>query len=89
MQGTAVGPAMDGSEPWQLQYYDPLTCDIIERAKQFSHCNAASIDPFPVCANFSVKAIEYINKVIAEWRSRGLLISEGKPSILKYTGPYI
>ena len=65
-QGTTVGPTMDGSEPWQLQYYDPPTCDIIEWAKQFSHCNATLINPFPVHANFSVKAIEYIDEVIAE-----------------------
>ena len=88
-QGTAVSPTTDGSEPWQLQYYDPPTHDIIKQAKQFSHCDAMSINPFPVGTNFSVKAIMYIDKVIAERQSQGLLISKGKPSILKYTGPYI
>ncbi|KAI6102002.1 hypothetical protein EDD16DRAFT_1525738 [Pisolithus croceorrhizus] len=33
-----VGPAREGAELWQLQYYDPSTHDIIDHAKQFSHC---------------------------------------------------
>ncbi|KAF8833490.1 hypothetical protein BDN67DRAFT_1017496 [Paxillus ammoniavirescens] len=46
-----VGPATEGSDPWQLQFYDVVTCDIIKRAKQFSHCNVVSINTFPLCAN--------------------------------------
>ena len=65
------------AEPWQLQYYEPSTRDVIERAKQFSHCDAASIDPFPIRAKFNLKAIEYIDEAIAERRSRGLLVSDG------------
>ncbi|KAI6161677.1 hypothetical protein EDD17DRAFT_1508795 [Pisolithus thermaeus] len=33
-----VGPATEGAELWQLQYYDPSTHDIIDCMKQFSHC---------------------------------------------------
>ncbi|KAI6037897.1 hypothetical protein EDC04DRAFT_2604437 [Pisolithus marmoratus] len=42
-----AGPAMEGTEPWQLQYYDPSTHNIIDHAKQFSHCDVASINAFP------------------------------------------
>ncbi|KAI6021254.1 hypothetical protein EDC04DRAFT_2607232 [Pisolithus marmoratus] len=37
-----ASPATEGAEPWQLQYYDPSAHDIIDRAKQFSHCDAPS-----------------------------------------------
>ncbi|KAI6018292.1 hypothetical protein EDC04DRAFT_2607891 [Pisolithus marmoratus] len=42
-----AGPATEGTEPSQLQYYDPSTFNIIDHAKQFSHCDAASINAFP------------------------------------------
>ena len=71
-----VGPAMKGLNPWQLQYYDLPTHDIIECTKQFSHCNTALINAFPLRANFNVKAVEYIEEVIMEWQARGLLISK-------------
>ena len=70
---------MERSEPWQLQYYDPPTCDIIERTKQFSHCDTASINLFPIRAEFNSTALEYVNEAIAERQSRGLIISEGRP----------
>ncbi|KAG6369406.1 hypothetical protein JVT61DRAFT_14888 [Boletus reticuloceps] len=70
---------MERSEPWQLQYYDPPTRNIIERAKQFSHCDTASINSFPVRAEFNSKATEYIEEAITERRSHGLIISDGKP----------
>ena len=73
-----VGLVTERSEPWQLQYYDPPTWDVIEHVKQFSHCDAASIEPFPVRAAFNTKAIEYINESIAERRARGLIVSDGK-----------
>ena len=41
---------LEHAEQWQLQYYDPPTHDIIKYTKQFSHCNATSIDAFSVCA---------------------------------------
>ena len=58
-----VGKVTECTEPWQLQYYDPPTCDVIERAKQFSHCDAASINPFPNRAAFNMQAVEYINDI--------------------------
>ena len=72
-----AGIVTECSEPWQLQHYDPLTHDVIERAKQFSHCDAASIDPFPPRPPFNSKAIEYIDEAIAEHHARGLIVSEG------------
>ena len=61
-----VGKATERAEPWQLQYYDPPTRDVIECTKQFSHCDAASINPFPNRAAFNTQAVEYINEAIAE-----------------------
>ena len=69
-----VRPTSEHAEPSQLQFYDPPTHDIIKRVKQFSHCDAASINAFPVHATFNVGAIEYINEAIAERQSRGLII---------------
>ena len=69
---------MERSEPWQLQHYDPPTRDVIERAKHFSHCDAASIDPFPICTIFNTRAVEYIDEAIAERRARGLIIADSK-----------
>lgn len=80
--GLAVGPATEHSDPWQLHFYDPSTRDVIERAKQFSHCDSASIDPFPIRASFNTKAVEYIDEAIAERRARGLIITDGKFCIL-------
>lgn len=70
--------AMERAEPWQLQYYDPPTRDVIDRAKQFSHCDAASINPFPIRTTFDTKVVEYIDEAITERRARGLIISDGK-----------
>lgn len=66
------------AEPWQLQYYDPPTRDVIDRAKQFSHCDAASINAFPARVAFGSRAKEYIDEAIEERRSCGLAISDGK-----------
>ncbi|KAF8124295.1 hypothetical protein EV363DRAFT_1454613 [Boletus edulis] len=71
-----AGYSTERSEPWQLQYYDPPTRDIIECTKQFSHCDAASINSFPVRTEFNSKATEYIKEAIAEYQSRGLIISD-------------
>ncbi|KIM57139.1 hypothetical protein SCLCIDRAFT_29085 [Scleroderma citrinum Foug A] len=65
------------SNPSQLQFYTPPVCDIIEHAKQISHCDIASVNLFPLHVDFNHKATEYMNKVIAECRSRGLLIPKG------------
>ena len=73
-----VGPVTERSEPWQLQHYDPPTRDVIERVKLFSHCDAASIEPFPARATFNFKAIEYIDEAIAKHQSHGLIISDSE-----------
>ena len=67
--GHLVHPTLEHAEPWQLHLYDPPTHDIIKCAKQFSHCNVASIDSFPVCPVFNIKAIKYINEAIAKHQS--------------------
>lgn len=67
----------NNSDPSQLQHYTPPVCDIIKHAKQISHCDLASVNSFPLHADFNRKAVEYINEAIAEHRSRGLLIPQG------------
>ena len=84
-----VCPTSEHAEPSQLQFYDPPTCDIIKRTKQFSHCDAASINAFPVCATFNIGAIKYINEAIAERQSRGLIISDGKLALIPILVPSI
>ena len=64
---------------WHLQYYDPLTCDTIEHTKQFSHCDATSINPFPIRAEFNSMALEYVNEAITKCQSHSLIILEGRP----------
>ncbi|KAI5982361.1 hypothetical protein EDD15DRAFT_2377861 [Pisolithus albus] len=54
-----VGPATQGAEPWQIQFYKPAVQDVLKRAKQFSYCDVASINSFPLHAHFNIKAIEY------------------------------
>ncbi|KAI6039189.1 hypothetical protein EDC04DRAFT_3141040 [Pisolithus marmoratus] len=65
------------SDPSHLQFYTPLVHDIIEHAKQISHCNIASINSFPLHAKFNCKAPEYMNKAIAKRCSQGLAIPGG------------
>ncbi|KAF8545876.1 hypothetical protein OG21DRAFT_1491815 [Imleria badia] len=73
-----VGPATEGSEPWQLQYYNPPTRDIIECTKQFSHCDTVSINAFPLRPDFNTKATEYIDEAIAKRQAQRLHILDGK-----------
>ena len=80
----SCSPAVGGAEPWQLQYYNPPTRDIIERAKQYFRCDAASINSFPVHNAFDTKAIEYIDEAISERQMRHLVISEGKSTMSIY-----
>ncbi|KIM56134.1 hypothetical protein SCLCIDRAFT_133274 [Scleroderma citrinum Foug A] len=61
------------SDPSQLQFYTPLVCNI-EHAKQISHCDIASVNSFLLCADFTCKASEYMNKAITECHSQGLII---------------
>ena len=67
----------NNSDPSQLQHYTPPVRDIIERAKQISHCDLASVNSFPLHADFNRKAVEYMNEAITERRSQGLLIPQG------------
>ncbi|KAI5985843.1 hypothetical protein EDD15DRAFT_2200383 [Pisolithus albus] len=65
------------SDPSQLQFYSPSVRDIIEHAKQISHCDIAAVNSFPLCADFNHKACDYVVEAIAECRSKGLLIPDG------------
>ena len=79
-QHVSIVTHAERSEPWQIQFYEPTVCDIIERAKQFSHCDAASINTFPLCPHFNAKVPEYIKEAITERQSRGLLVPNGEMS---------
>ncbi|KAI6030144.1 hypothetical protein EDC04DRAFT_2898662 [Pisolithus marmoratus] len=61
----------------QLQFYSPSVHDILEHAKQISHCDLVAVNSFPLHADFSHKASEYIVKAIVECHSKGLLIPDG------------
>jgi len=54
------------SDPSQLQFYTPAVHNVIECAKQISHCDIASVNSFPLCVDFNHKAVEYVSKAIAE-----------------------
>ncbi|KAF8842572.1 hypothetical protein BDN67DRAFT_1009611 [Paxillus ammoniavirescens] len=71
------GTIPDNNDPSQLQFYALSVRDIIECAKQFSHCDITSTNSFPLRPDFNNKAVEYMNEAIAEHRSRGLLIPDG------------
>ena len=77
-QHVATTMRAERSEPWQIQFYEPTVRDIIEWAKQFSHCDAASINMFPLHPHFNTKAPEYIEEAITERQSQGLLVPNGK-----------
>ena len=73
------------AEPWQIQFYEPAVRDILERAKQFSRCNASSINVFPLHVQFNVKAAEYVEEAISERRSQGLFVADGTVLCTKYS----
>ena len=73
----------ENADPSQLQYYPPAVRDIIERVKQFSHCDIASVNSFPLRPDFNQKAVEYINEAIAKRRGHGLPIPDGKYSMTR------
>ena len=76
---------VERAEPWQIQFYEPAVRDILERAKQFSRCDASSINAFPLRAQFNVKAAEYVEEAISERRSQGLFVADGMVSCTKYS----
>ncbi|KAI5983697.1 hypothetical protein EDD15DRAFT_2201844 [Pisolithus albus] len=59
------------SDPSQLQFYSLSVRDIIEPAKQISHCDIAAVNSFPLCMDFNHKACDYVVEAIAECRSKG------------------
>jgi len=61
----------------QLQFYEPTIHDIIEQAKQFSHCDTASVSAFPQQAKFSNVTVEYVKEAIWERRSKSLFVPNG------------
>lgn len=77
-QHVATTTQAEGSEPWQIQFYEPMVHNIIKQAKQFSHCDTASINMFPLCPHFNTKALEYIEEAITERQSQGLLVPNSK-----------
>ncbi|KAI6111918.1 hypothetical protein EDD16DRAFT_1516020 [Pisolithus croceorrhizus] len=46
-----VCPATQGAEPWQIQFYKPEVQDVLKHVKQFSYCDMASINSFPLPLN--------------------------------------
>ncbi|KAF8838890.1 hypothetical protein BDN67DRAFT_982179 [Paxillus ammoniavirescens] len=67
----SVPTGADSIGPSQMQFYEPAAHDIIERAKQFSHCDAATINAFPLCMDFTCKVVAYIDEAIDDRKSRG------------------
>ena len=65
----ASGTIPDNADPSQLYSYPPAVRNIIEHTKQFSHCDLASINSFPLHPQFNDRAIEYMNEAIAERRN--------------------
>ena len=62
----------------KLRSYPYKFCEIIERAKQFAQCGAAT-DPFPSRAWFiGEKCSEYIAEAIAEYEEKGVLTPPGE-----------
>ncbi|KAF8558083.1 hypothetical protein OG21DRAFT_1519960 [Imleria badia] len=65
------------ANPSQLHFYPLAIRDVIECAKQISHCNLASINSFPLCPHLNAKSSNYVNEAIAERHNRGLAIPTG------------
>ena len=50
--------------------------------RQFSYCDAASVNAFPLRAQFNIKAAEYVEEAISERQSQGLFVGEGMVSYI-------
>jgi len=72
------------TEPSQIQFYEPAVQDVLKQAKQFSHCDASSVNAFPLRAQFNVKAAEYVEEAISERQSQGLFVAHGMVSWTQY-----
>ena len=79
-----TGSMVERTEPLQIQFYEPAVRDVLERAKQFSHCDASSVNAFPLRAQFNVKAAEYVEEAISERQSQGLFVAHGMVSWTQY-----
>lgn len=77
-QRSHVGSTAECADPSQLQFYEPAVRDIIERAKQFSRCDAASINAFPHRTEFNKHASEYVEEAVHEREARSLIVPLGK-----------
>ena len=77
-QSPASGIHPENVDPLQLGFYAPAIHNIIECAKQISHCDLTSLNLFPLRPQFNTKASEYINEAIVKCWSQGLIISDGK-----------
>ncbi|KAG9310022.1 hypothetical protein JVU11DRAFT_10059 [Chiua virens] len=72
-----IASTTEGANPSQLQFYEPAICDIIEQAKQFSHCDTASINAFPHQVEFNKLALEYVKEATQERRTQSLFVPNG------------
>ena len=67
--------------PTKLRSYPHKFREVIERAKQFAQCGAAT-DPFPSWSCFiDEKSAEYITEAIAEREAKGVYIPPGESCI--------
>lgn len=73
-----IGPSAKGTKSWQMQFYKPAVQDILECAKQFSHCNATSVNAFPLHSQFNSLTVEYMEEAISKRQSHGLPVSDGE-----------
>ena len=78
MEQISTSPGELSSSATKLRSYHYKFHEIIERAKQFVQCGAAT-DPFPSLAWFiGKKCSEYIAEAIAEYEEKGVLIPPGE-----------
>ncbi|KAH7917601.1 hypothetical protein BV22DRAFT_1135273 [Leucogyrophana mollusca] len=62
----------------QLQFFPHKWKDTIERAKQFTYCDAASLNGFPDRTQFlRAKAREYVLEAIAKREAKGVVLPDG------------
>ena len=78
--GSAGVPSkqFEHANPTQLHFYPPTIHNVIEWAKQISHCKLGCINSFPLCPHFNSKATDYFNEALAEQRTQGLSFPTGR-----------
>ena len=78
VEQTSTSPGELSGSATKLRSYPYKFREIIERAKQFAQCGAAT-DPFPSQAwLIGEKCSEYIAEAIAEYEEKGVLIPPGE-----------